>query len=296
MGMRDKFYDPIDMGIREKDTVIRVGFFGDSFTFGQGIERIEDRYTEVVCKNLNEKFQVEVRCYNVALTGATTRDEWNLIANEAENLPPFDIVIVQFFANDIEGHSSYEEHLQADTTYGRMLRRMRTYPDNPLFSFLLRNSYAVEFLYFQQRKQPTPDSPSYIQIVKENYENEAYWKDLTLQFDKIKQLGIEREIPTGIILFPAMESVNEDYQLHFVHEQVSKYLEKINVPHQDLHPSLQGYQAQDLVANSFDPHPNEKAHQLVSGKVQELTEKLLKEKAAAATGSAQHKFEEFLKD
>lgn len=134
MGMRDKFYDPIDMGIREKDTVIRIGFFGDSFTFGQGVERVEDRYTETVCRNLNDKFQVELRCYNVAITGATTRDEWNLIANEVDKLPPFDVVVVQFFANDIEGYTSHENHLQANTAYGQILRRMRTYPDNVFLS------------------------------------------------------------------------------------------------------------------------------------------------------------------
>lgn len=153
----------------------------------------------------------------------------------------------------------------------------------------------MEFLYFQRLKQPSPDEPSYTEIVKEHYANEAHWKDLTLQFDKIAQLGEERSVSTGFVLFPAVEAVREDYQLQFVHEQVGQYLEQIGVPYRDLTPALQGHTVNELVANSFDPHPNEKAHMLVSGQVQELVEQLLQEKAITATGSAQKKFEEFVK-
>jgi hypothetical protein len=57
-----------------------------------------------------------------------------------------------------------------------------------------------------------------------------------------------------------------------VHEQLGRFWRELQVPHLDLLPVYQGLKPQQLVANRFDPHPNEFAHKLAAEAIQKFLE------------------------
>lgn len=102
---------------------------GDSFTFGAGVN-FEDTFVYVLEKRLRSQFEPGVEVVNAGYAGATIDHE--LVVFERQGLPlKPDVVILQFFTNDVEDLLQREEreriYRQIDFPLKRYLRHTAAY-------------------------------------------------------------------------------------------------------------------------------------------------------------------------
>lgn len=96
------------LGFREReisptpaDSVYRIAVIGDSFTWGQGIQR-SDRMTERL-QALLEEASLNAEVLNFGRPGAQTVDHIRTLRDIVLPLQP-DFVLMQWYVNDVEGH------------------------------------------------------------------------------------------------------------------------------------------------------------------------------------------------
>ena len=98
-GFRDE--EVTDKLANNQEDTISVFFIGDSFTFGLGIKKVEDRYSNLVCSALKEKHQ-NLECYNLSFHGWDLRSYVDTFEEYAGVIGSPDVVMFQYFMNDIE--------------------------------------------------------------------------------------------------------------------------------------------------------------------------------------------------
>src|SRR5581483_11448056 len=99
---RAGFRDDNELPRVREPGVTTIGFVGDSFTFGHGIRRVEDRFSDVVARGLEHKFPHRTRVFNAALQGLDIRGLTNELAPELIKSTPLDVLVYVFVPNDIE--------------------------------------------------------------------------------------------------------------------------------------------------------------------------------------------------
>jgi hypothetical protein len=127
LGYRDVEWSPEDLQTKRKLLVS-----GDSFAAGQGIENLEDRFSN----RLGQKLGADYLVMNIAYPGHSTKEE-------IERLKGFpykpEILIHQYYINDIR--------------YAAERRNViSTPPDTdpwPVLQPLVENSYALNFIYWR---------------------------------------------------------------------------------------------------------------------------------------------------
>lgn len=123
-------------GFRDDEIIIdstkkSIVFIGDSFTAGNGIDNIEDRYSNVI-KNKMPAYNV----LNFGVGGQSTRDE--IITIKKLNFKP-DIIVWQYFFIDFEGIKSF------DPEYS-----LKPFSDINRFSEnIVSNTFIFNFIYWQ---------------------------------------------------------------------------------------------------------------------------------------------------
>jgi hypothetical protein len=90
LGFRDREWHPEDTD--GKQTVLVLG---DSFTMGDGVENIEDRFGDVLGEHLGDDYAV----INLGIADTSTRDQLDVLKDYPIQNP--DVVVWQYFLNDI---------------------------------------------------------------------------------------------------------------------------------------------------------------------------------------------------
>lgn len=88
-----------EFGYDKPKDIKRILFFGDSFTWGYGIN-ISDRFTDIFERIIQERASREYEVINMGTSGYGTDQEYLLLAQEGVKYAP-DIIIFVYFWNDI---------------------------------------------------------------------------------------------------------------------------------------------------------------------------------------------------
>ncbi len=135
-----------------KEVVIRILVLGDSFTFGIGINDT-DTYCNLLQRKLDSFYgpnRTEV--VNFGIPGIGTAQEFLLYNNEGIKYDP-DIVIIQFYPNDLED-SVYRPDfdikskiLKMETKTTHPIQNVRNLLNKiPLYDFVCEHSHLVSFI------------------------------------------------------------------------------------------------------------------------------------------------------
>lgn len=169
-GLRDREFSYI-----KPFKTLRIGIFGDSVTYGWGVENNEPypkilEYLLKKDKSLSSlKVKVEVLNFAISATGTSHQLAWYQKEGRKYHL---DIVMLGFFSfNDFEDNLHGVFSLRNDklvhlTRQYDFIRKMQKYSYNiPCYKFILRHSNIVNLLreiatnyYWQKQKKVLPDS------------------------------------------------------------------------------------------------------------------------------------------
>lgn len=257
-----------NLGARERGTVtpqglpntMRIFFIGDSFTWGHGIARQQDRFSDLVAADLARRFNVfslptapsrQIECHNVSYLGVDTGDELETVRELLDDGYRLDLLILVYCMNDI-----------ADLVPQCVELTQSIYASQPDF-FLVRDTYFLNFLYHRWTIMRSAAYADYYGDVRGAYDGPA-WSTQCDRLGEIVSRCRDANVELRVVTFPLLHDLGEHYPLRSAHQKLSEFWNDHSVPHIDLLDVYAAYRSADLVVNRFDAHPNELAHRLAA--------------------------------
>ncbi len=236
-------------------------FLGDSFTFAQGVPNVADRFSNRIREVLEKQTNGRVVVSNLADAGTDLHWQEELLRELYDNGHRIGTAVYVLCLNDIE--TFHERH---KTYYNDLGKRAPQ-------SFLFRDTYFFNWVYFRLRQFTIPDVRGYFEFVKEYYDGEP-WQLMRVKLEQVHQMCRSRHTDFRVVVFPFLHSLGPDYPFQDAHRRIVDYCQEVGIPVQDLAPELAPSAAKGLTVNRFDAHPNELAHRLAA---EALLQKLLRD-------------------
>lgn len=248
-GFRDRDWSPDDW--RDKTTVVVVG---DSFASGWGVDNPADRFPDVLAQHLGDDYAV----INIAKPGTSTRAHLQMLQDNPPAEP--DIVLLQYFLNDIE---------DASASVSRFWDA--SFPDVP--PKLVQESYLVNAIYWTlyPYTQPveTTFEGSYWDWQYATYDNYVIWdihqQEIERLIDYVESIGAE----LYVVIFPNMEdpvgSIPYVDRVKFVFNERGYGDDHVLT----LFDAVAAWPPDDVVASPRDAHPSAAFHRYVGDLIYE---------------------------
>ncbi|MBI4716406.1 MAG: SGNH/GDSL hydrolase family protein [Planctomycetes bacterium] len=243
LGCRDVEWTP-----EKPPGVRRIAFIGDSFTYGWGVERVEDRFTERLQSLFDRRAPGTVQVMNVAKPGWGTEAQIKPIRDMID-LFHVDEVVLCHVANDIE-------KLLPTTVDFNPIK-----PPEPRF-FNPDSSCLLDALYRRIWLPRLPTVRGYHDWLAEGYANDEIWQRHQHNLYEVFRECREREVAIRVVLLPLLRVGGEKLQLERLHATLRRFLEVNGVEVLDVLPAMPRVPAEDLVVSPQDAHPNALSHSI----------------------------------
>ncbi|HEX8027860.1 MAG TPA: SGNH/GDSL hydrolase family protein, partial [Vicinamibacterales bacterium] len=223
---------------------LRIVALGDSFTFGYGINRAEDRFTEVAERSLATGGW-PIRVFNASRPDAHTRDEIDIL-DTATQLGA-QLVVVAYVFNDIDEAAPPPP----DPIFGRGGR----FHQRDLARMVLSTSHlANEFILRLRAVALNGRGDHYLEAYRDGATLNAHLDTLAALAQKARAAHAEfRLVPFDIEPRRSAEYLARD--VAFLSACESRGISTWNLLH-----TFDGAAYDDLIVNKWDHHPNVLAH------------------------------------
>ena len=244
-GLRDHTYP-----LAKEDGTYRILVLGDSMTFGWG-GNFENTYPKTLERTLNEKRpkiktrSKPIKKYEVINTGVgnyNTVQEFTYFRERGIKYDP-DMVLLGFYLNDAE---------ETPVRVGGFIR------ENSYAFILLGQSWDVVMRGLNRRK---PYEQYYLDLYSDTAKG---WIACKEALQDLVALCKKNNIDLRIMIIPELHSPNENYRFGKVHSLVSEVGKRSGTPVFDLLPAFQGVDPPSLWVTRGDPHPSDKAHDIIA--------------------------------
>ncbi len=250
LGCRDHEWSP-----EKPPGVRRIAFVGDSFVYGWGIEKPQDRFSDRIQAMFDRRAPGTTEVLNVAKPGWDTGAQLQPVADMIE-VYGVDEVVLGYVPNDIE----------------KLLGTRRdfnpTRPPEPTF-FNLESSCLLDFLFRRMYLPRLPTVASYHDWLADGFADEPTWHKHQQQLGEMIARCKDRGVVIRAVLLPFLETRGEKYIPARLHATLRRYFEANGVPVLDLYPVVETIPRAQLIVNRQDAHPNERAHELFAGAIWE---------------------------
>ncbi len=267
-GMRDREY------ARKKPRgALRIAVFGDSFTYGQGVE-LEEVFTERLESRLAGTLgRGRVEVWNFGTAGHNTFQELLYYANYGRQFRPDWVILVWVpFDHERNGYR-YAEFERFDATGEppddpgpRARQRVDSGLLSRVYRAVLQPLYVVRF--FGRRAKELVGRLGW----NLNRLEEAEHRDLDseghrLQFASLRKLAelTRRDgVRLLVVLFPGLQRLDSEYYQELLYGPMEKFCAENRIEVLNLFPSFRGRDPSELHVSLVDTHPNAKAHALAA--------------------------------
>jgi sRNA-binding regulator protein Hfq len=229
--------------------VPRITFLGDSFTTAHGVRDVEDRFANRIRAERSE-WQVHIFARN----GFNTVEEIDEIRHITAEGYELDTVVLVYCHNDIDTHIP---------EFQQLYRKVDVPPDS--LTYLLRHSYAADFYYQRWRlSQIVLQSGVQHHELRSNAYTGQTWSAMAYNLELLANDVWTRGGRFAVVTFPWMQMLLAGRGDLPMHATLDAFWRELGVPHLDLLPLFRRQPVRELVVNSRDTHPNERAHGLAS--------------------------------
>ena len=228
--------------------VRRIAFVGDSMTYGWGIDRVKDRFTDRLQVMFDQRSPGKIEVMNVSKPGWDTGSELKPIQELIEQYDVDEIVLC-YVPNDIEGLIPVTDDFN---------------PTRPPDWWLLNldSSCLLDYLYRRIYLPRVPTVRGYHDWLAEGHADTDIRLQHQQQLDAIARHCKDQGVRYRVVLLPYIRTSGEKFQPAPLHDKLRRFFEANRVPVVDLLPVISQIPTSELVVNTNDAHPNEKAHAL----------------------------------
>lgn len=245
------------LGIRESwnevpgdNDTLRIAFVGDSFTYGEGVER-EEAFPHVVEAILNEHLDTNVVTVNCGEPGTDAEAQLDIFTRLRPAIDPHIVV-----------HVPYLNDLSAGMDAAGMLKRIYRIRDEELWAG--KFSYLIHFVEKQVRFAiARRRTRAFYKGGDTALARERSWQRFESQIVALKQEVEQGPALYCMALFPCLIDL-DDYWLTGTHARMADIAAAQNVMFLDLFEVFKGRDAARLRVNLGNEHPNAQGHQIAA--------------------------------
>jgi len=249
----------------------RVLMLGDSFTYGFGVSDDTAIFPSLLEKQLNAELTAEgttIEILNGGVPGSLT-DDWVDLLLRIKDLSDLDIILMVFFLRNGSRTGSM------GAFFSPIRRELE---DRHQEMSLYQYSYI--FRLYQDSRDRAYLSEKYSKALNDSYfggpEETEEWEIAKANILRIKAIAEEMDAKVGLVVFPALVELNENYPFREICEMIAQYGTENDIPTHNLLPAFMGQDGPELWVSSYDQHPNPAAHQIASDSMLPFLRKLLK--------------------
>ena len=212
---------------------------GDSFAAGHGIDRVEDRFGDVLARDLGKGWLVA----NVAKIGWDTVDE-----DEALRHYPVtpDVVVLAYFVNDIYRAAEKAKFPLPFTVQ---------FPKSALTKYLVDHFALANFAYWRLARVGNVDDAAkgFWDRLRAAYADPTVWAEHAAELDSLVGWCRERHVRLIALVIPSLVDVGGTAPMT---AKVAAYFRERGIETVDMTPVLAGRDPASLVVNGVDSHAN----------------------------------------
>ena len=251
--------DPIGPGLFEPG-ITRILLLGDSFTYGAGIEKSRDRFSDLIEARLNAENAANEsrRRYHVFNAGVGGSAPLRWLGYLRSLMPAYrpHIVFAVFFLRD--GTRMPTALMVNQRLIEPIAKRWEGMP-------LYDRSALLRFFY--DRASWREYSNELVRRLKAGYlgtpEEQRFW---TKQKRALRDLAAEcasAGIPFHLVIFPFLFDLKA-YEFGDIEAEIERFADKAGLPVFSLTPGFLGLDAHSLWVSRLDQHPNETGHRIAA--------------------------------
>jgi len=240
------FRDNIEYATVPKEGKRRVSFLGDSFSAGHGISDVNDRFANLVRRQLAP--HEEVHC--LAINGLDTAHQRDLLEDLFGVGYRTDLVVLVYCANDL---SDLIPDLPEQGA--RIKARVESIG-------WLRNSYAIDMWHSRWVMSHDPDAIRYFPDLAAAYDG-PLWEQQVERVRALREVCRRNNTEFALVIFPFMLAAEAD-EFAPVYDKVATLCLTEGIPSLDLRPALDAHADETLMVSKHDAHPNERAHAIAA--------------------------------
>ncbi len=230
-------------------------FVGDSFTAGRGLKSVDERFSNIVGKELNKEGN-NYRVINIGKSGVDTLGEYNLMKQLSyTNKIKAKTIILQYYGNDIE-YVAAENGLQSDG--------FKIYKDiNIFFKPVVAGSYLLNYLYWSFPRNHL--SNSYINFLNQAYKNDhilsKHKEELKLFIDYAR----ENSIQLIVVIFPFLTDVEMSDSMYM--NDITDFFQDNKIRFINVSHLVRDIPVSERIVNKNDGHPSIKVNKIVAQEI-----------------------------
>ncbi len=232
----------------------RILVIGDSFAFGLGINREEDRFSDILQEKLRSS-GIQATVYNVSAPGWNTQQETIALLKLLDEGRTFDVIVLAYVLND---------HIQE---YPPKIEAARRRARNPpaWASALTMRSLFLDYLWHRLNTFRDPDLQKYDDMMMQQDSDPAVWTKHVSELREIKVYAEDLGARLIVLTFPFVPlGPWQEYRYEEVHARWRQFWQEERVRHVDLLGDFRSHSFKELTVNRWDDHPNEYANELAA--------------------------------
>jgi hypothetical protein len=254
-----KYWKPVNsLGFKDKEpqhAKNAILFLGDSFTAGHGLKYVEERFSNIVEKELN-KDGAQYTTINIGANDADTTLEYNRMIDfyYLTRIKPKTIVL-QYFANDIE---------RVAMNNGIVFEGFRPPPDmNKFLLFIGSGSYFINYIYWLFPREYL--SLPYINFLKQSYENKDVLAKHKENLRAFIDYARDNSIQLIVVIFPFMNDLGMSDSMYV--KDIANLFEASNISTINVSPLVKDIPVNERIININDAHASPKVHRIVAREI-----------------------------
>ena len=217
----------------------KIILLGDSMTFGFGSETT---FSDI----LQEKFKKKYAFLNTAVGNTNTIMQVSYFFSEMTNLNP-KFIILNFYINDLENINLDKKNLLSSNFY--------------LYNFI---NFRLNLINSKKK--------NYVNYYKSTFLNDEIKKQTFSKILELKYYSKKNDIIFLVNFIPDLRELN-NYPFKDEENFLKKFLLENDIPFIENLENFKNFDPKDLWVSDTDPHPNEKAHYILSTNLGEYIEK-----------------------